>query len=346
MAEYSRMAQGLVSSLGGATPVVLPFEPDFIELDNFTSATTPADTEVPKALWYRDMGQGAAIRYVFNATPVLTTATTAAGGTGFSTFSASTPVLGAAQQIVSISTASPAVVTVTGHGFVTGDVVIMTGLRQSATTGMQQIAGFPFVVTVTGANTFTIPWNTNQSNYTALAASPTGAVVRQVLFPYLYFPGVSLIAFLTTGATTTISTTANHNLVVGSQVAFRVPEAWGTIELNTPTSLGQPVYGVVTAVNSAVQVVVNVDSSAMTAFDSNPTFAAALAGLTAPQMVAVGDRNTGEVTNAFLPITTNGPTIGGSFQANTRQGFIIGAAVAGTLADQLFYRAYLHDLVQ
>jgi len=344
--EYSKLAQGTVTSLGGATPVNLPFIPDFVEIENFTAATTPANGGVVKGLWYSDMGQAAGIQYKFNATPVLTTATLSSGV--ISTFSASTPQLGSALAISGITKASAAVVTTTGnHGLVTGNVVILTGLFQSSTTGMPQISNIPFVVTVTGATTFTIPYNTNQSNFTALSGSPSGAYVRQVLYPYLYFPGVNVVTALSLSTTTTVSTAANHNLVTGQRVGFYIPSQWGTVELNSPNSLGQQVVGTVTSVSSATQVVVNLNTaSGYTAFNSNPTVAQALAGMSFPQMISLGDTNTGVVTNTYLPTTINSATIGGAFQNNTRQGFIIGASLAGSTSDVLYYRAYAHDLVQ
>ena len=54
---------------------------------------------------------------------------------------------GAKQQIVGITKASATgLVQVTAHGYSVGDTVIMGGLSQSATTGMQQIAGIPFTI--------------------------------------------------------------------------------------------------------------------------------------------------------------------------------------------------------
>lgn len=345
MAEYSRMAHGSINSLGAATPVILPFVPDYIEIENLTAVTTPTNTGVVRASWYSGMGQGSAMTYVFNATPVLTTALiTTATGTGLSTFSAGYPQLGASIAITGITKASPAVVTTATHGLVTGDVIILTGLAQSSSTGMQQIAGMPFTVTVTGATTFTIPWNTNQSSYTALSGSPAGAVIRKVLYPYLYFPGINFISAITQGSTTTIDTTTNHNLVTGQEVAFRIPSQFGSIELNTPNSLGNPVYGFVTSVTDANTVVVNINSSSgITAFNSNPTVAQALAGMSFPQLVSVGDNNTGVITNSFLPTTINAATIGGAFQNNTRQGFIIGSGVAGASGDDLYWKARIND---
>ena len=355
MAEYSRIAKGHYTATSGSAQVInLPFIPDAIELFNFTAATTPAQNGIPYAYWDAQMGQGYAMYDVFNATPVLTTASTTSAG--FSTFSAGYPQYGSAVAISGITKANPAVVTCTGnHGYSTGDTVVFQGLIQSSTTGMQQICGIPLVITVTGATTFTVPWNTNQTNYTAISGSPSGANVRKVLYAPLYFPGSVVISAISGSASAlTVSTASNHNLVVGSEVAFRIPSAWGSVELNTPQTnpnIGLPVYGFVTSVSSATQVVIALINSSITftAFNSNPTVAQAQAGLSFPQMVTVGDNNTGALTSAYTPTTINPIAIGGAFQNNTRQGFIIGAAgsgasLSGTTSDVVYWRAYLSDL--
>jgi len=370
MTEYSRMAHGTFTSTGAAKVVNLPFQPDQVELWNYTAAGTPAQHGVPYAFWDSNMGQGFAYENVFNATPVLTTDTVIANG--FSTFAAGSLLqYGPQLQISGITKANPAVVTVTAHGLVSGDVVILQGLYQSSTTGMQQIAGIPFTVTVTGANTFTIPWNTNQSNYTAISGSPDGAYVRKVLYPYLYFPGVSYISAITTGTTTTIDTTDAHNFVVGQEVAFRIPTAWGTTQLNSlPNSVipGSPIYGYVVAVTDYNTFVVNFNSTAYTAFNTNQPFLS-FAGEQFPQVVAVGDVNTGGVqissgSQLYPPPysvpfgttrvnTINGPAILGAYVNNTAQGFVIGAGagtndassvLVGANGNVIYWRAYLHDM--
>ncbi len=372
MTEYSKMVKGSFTSTGAAKVINLPFQPDAIEMWNYSSYGTPANHGVPYAYWDRTMGQGFAVEQVFNATPVLTTDIVTTNG--FSTFSAGQMLqYGPSLQIASITKASPAVVTAgASHGLKSGDVVVLQGLYQSPTTGMQQIAGMPFTVTVTGATTFTIPWNTNQSAYTALSASPAGAVYRQVLYPYLYFPGASVISAITTGTTTTIDTTSAHNFVVGQEVAFRIPTIWGTYQLNSlpnTTIPGSPVYGYVIAVTDYNTVVVNINSSAYTAFNSNQAFAS-FSGEQFPQIVAVGDVNTGGVQissgSALYPPpysvqigttqtnTINGPAIQGAYVNNTSRGFIIGAgagatdtssSLVGANGNVIFWRAFLHDLV-
>lgn len=370
MAEYSRMAKGRFTSTGAAQIINLPFQPDYVEFTNYTAAATPANHGIPFARWDANMGQGFAIVDLFNATPVLITDSVDTGG--ISTFSAGQLLqFGPTLAISGITKASPAVVTTTtNHGLASGDVVVFSGLFQSSTTGMPQINGVPFTVTVTGSTTFTIPWNTNQSAYTALSGSPSGATVRKLLYPYLYFPGTSVISAITLGTTTTIDTTSAHNFVVGQEVAFRVPSDWGTTQLNSlPNTLvpGSPVYGYVVAVTDYNTVVVNIDSSAYTSFTSNVSFAGT-PGRSFAQIVAVGDVNTGGVAISsgsalypppqFMPISTttvntiNGPAIRGSFVNNTSQGFIIGAGTAagdassvlvGAVSDVIYWRAMLHD---
>lgn len=370
MAEYSRIAKGSFTSTGSAQVINLPFQPDSVEMWNYSVFGTPANHGVPYAYWDVTMGQGYAVEQVFNATPVLTTDTVTSNG--ISTFAAGQLLqYGSQIQISGITKANPAVVTTgSAHGFKSGDVVILQGLNQSSTTGMQQIAGIPFTVTVTGSTTFTIPWNTNQSNYTALSGSPSGAYVRKVLYPYLYFPGTSFISAITTGTTTTIDTTAGHNLVVGQEVAFRIPTAWGTTQLNSlpnTTIPGSPIYGYVVSVTDYNTVVVNINSTGYTAFNSNQAFAS-YPGEFFPQMVAVGDVNTGGVQissgSALYPPpysvqisttkvnTINGPAVLGSYVNNTAQGFVIGAGagtndsssvLVGANTNVIYWRAYLHD---
>jgi hypothetical protein len=380
MAEYSRLASGQVVSTGGQTLVIVPFIPNFIAIDNITRLIAGAG--VTSASWMTDMGQGAAILNTFGtgAQYIGAVGGTSSGalvsGTGFTTIQAGLALqYGPVYQHTgstdfSISKANPAVVTTTtAHGLATGNWVVFSNLAETSTTGMQQIAGIPFMVTVTGTTTFTIDWNTNQSNFTIFnTATSTNNVgsFKQILYPVLYAPGDIVIAAVTTGTTTTVTTTAPHNFVVGQEVAFRIPAPYGMIQLNSLPNLvipGSPVYGYVVSVTSSTIFVVNINSTAFTAFNSNQPFANYV-GLKFPQVVAVGDVNTGgwpisagsqlypspQIFNGYTASTTvgtntiNGPAIMGAFINATFQGFIIGSAIAGTAADVIMWRAYLHDI--
>ena len=358
MSEYSKSAKGLVTQAltGNAIQVNLPFQPSLVKLTNYTAYTNFAASDIPWAIWDSSQAQGVAYVGYVGSGPVLEVGYVASSG--ISTFAAGLALqFGAQLQISGITKASAGVVTTASpHGYASGQVVVLEGLYQSSTTGMPQIAGMPFVITVTGASTFSIPWNTNQSNYTALSGSPTGAYVKQVLYPNLYLPGVNFISALSLGSTTTVTCTTNHNYVVGQEVAFRIPSSYGTTGLNSlPNTLipGSPIYGYVSAVSSNNVFVCNINSSSFTAFNSNQAVAS-VSGLSFPQVVAVGDVNSGGVAysggvlypspqfptySGGVP-TINGPAVSGSFVNNTNQGFIIGAghaAVAGGSADASSY---------
>ena len=372
MTEYSRMAHGTFVSTGNVKVVNLPFLPDRIDLWNYSAATAaPTANAVLTAHWDSYMGNGFAIETAYNATPVMVSDTVTTGG--ISVFQAGlSQQFGAKIGIVGITKATQAVVTTsTAHGYTIGTTVTFQGLNESATTGMQQIAGIPFtIVTVPSPTTFTINWNTNQSNYTALSASPAGATVMQVLYPFLYLPEDNVVSTITTGTTTTVSTTMYHNFEVGQEIAFRIPNVYGTTQLNSLPNViipGSPIYGYVISVTDNWTFVCSINSIGYTAFNTNQPFLN-YPGLQFPQVVAVGDVNTGgQVIYAGSPLypsprfptstnripTINGPAINGSFVNNTSQGFIIGtgagtnltgSVLVGANTNVIYWAAYLDDM--
>jgi hypothetical protein len=367
MTEYSKLAKGVFTATTPSQFVNLPFRPDFVELWNYTNIKTAAANKMTRAWWTSNLIDGTAnptmIEIYNNSSAVVFDTIQTAG---ISNFYANTVQGGASKQIVAITKATNAQVTVTAHGYNVGDVVALTGLYQSSTTGMPQISSLFFnVVTRVDANNFTINWNTNQSNYTALSASPTGATCTQIFFSDVYAPQVNTPATITTGATTTISTTFNHNFVVGQQIAFHIPPAWGITELNSSASLGSPLYGYVTSITDNLTFVCNINSLGFTAYNTNQPVAS-VPGMSTPTVCPVGDINTGgwpiTATSALYPSplfptftggarTINGPAIQGAFVNNTRQGFFIGAGLAAVdttvqimaASDVIVWKAYLHD---
>jgi len=365
MTEYSRQASGSFTSTGAAKAINLPFAPNRIKLLNYTASAAFTDHRVLSAQWFSGMGQGFAIAQVRNTTYQSDSVI----ANGFSTFQAGLSLqYGAKQQIIGATAANPIVFNVTAHGYSVGDIVTFEGLYQSATTGMPQIAGMPFVISAVGdADHFSVVWPGNGSNYTALSGSPTGATVKKVLYPFLYAPGVSFVEAITTGTTTTVVTTTPHNLLVGAEVAFRIPASWGTVELNSLPNVvipGSAIYGYVVSVTNSTTVVVGTKSTGFTAFNTNQTVAS-VPGLSFPQMLAVGDVNTGGASISAGSVlypppvvnganTINGPAINNAFVNNTSQGFIIGAGacvtdtaavLVGANANVIYWEAFLDDIV-
>jgi len=384
MAEYSRLASGQTVARGvdgqaaGQTAVVVPFLPDFIEIYNRTRAV--AGSGVTRAWWVRDAGQGSAFLDTFGTgeqfiAPVGGTSSGAlVSGTGFSTIQAGlslqygpTFLLGGSGGIAKTSATLLTVTTTAVHNLTTGDWVTFQNLYQTSTTGMQQIAGIPFMVTVTGTTTFTIDWVGNSSNLTAITAGGLNGLAsfKKILYPVLYAPGVAYPWKIDVGTTTTIHTTAPHNYVVGQQVGFRIPAPYGMTNLNelpNTTLPGFPIYYYVTSVTDSKTFVINVDSTQFTAFTVNNTFLS-FPGLKFAEVVAAGDVNTGgwpynggdlypspRFFNGFTSSTTvgvstiNGPAISGAFSNATFMGFIIGSGVGGTTGDVIYWRAYMHDI--
>jgi hypothetical protein len=237
---------------------------------------------------------------------------------------------------------------------------------------MAQMAGMWFtIITVGSANTFTVSWDASGSNYSPLTGSPNGSTVSKVLYPTIYEPADTYISIIGLGATTQITTTTDHNFEVGQEIAFRIPQQWGTVQLNSLPNLlipGSPAYAYVTAVASNRTFTCNVNSTAYTPFNPNQplTPTNTVPGLTFPQVLAVGDVNTGgNILSPGSPLypspqfptfsnrvaTINGPAIRGAFVNNTSQGFVIGqgtAAVNGTATiiangNIVLWHAYLHD---
>ena len=373
MAEYSKLARGSFTT--AATPVAqvvnLPFQPQRVTLLNYTAYSAPAQYSVTQAVWDIAMGQGnTGFEYLSAASAPWAVAADYTPF-GISTFANGIALqYGPQLQIASITKANPAVVTTAAaHGLSTGNVVILEGLYQSPTTGMAQISLMPFIVTVTGATTFTIPWNTNQSNFTAISGSPVGAYVRQLLYPNLYLPGVNFITALTlSGTNVSVTTTTNHNYVVGQEIAFRIPSVYGSSQLNSlPDNIipGSPIYYYVTAVTSNTAFTCTALSASVTAFNSNQPFSS-VPGLQLPQVVAVGDINSGGTPysgGALYPSpsfptfvggapTINGPAISGAFVNNTAQGFVIGNGAGNvqplatllTPSSLYIWSAYLFDI--
>jgi hypothetical protein len=120
---------------------------------------------------------------------------------------------------------------------------------------MNQLGGMIFTVTVTGANTVTIPINTNTANFTAT----TVTTWQKVQVGPLYYPNRLFITGITAANPMVVTTSTNHGLTTGQQVRIRVPSQFGMIQANN-------VQGIITAVTATTFTLGAVDSSSFTAF--------------------------------------------------------------------------------
>lgn len=95
-----------------------------------------------------------------------------------------------------------------------------------------------------------------------------------------YEPKIFFIANISLGRTTTVTTTQNHDYVIGQQCRLIIPPLNGCIQLNQS-------QGTVILIPASDQVVLNIDSSRnVNQFQSS-------SAKTQPQILAIGDYNEG-----------------------------------------------------
>ena len=112
--------------------------------------------------------------------------------------------------------------------------------------------------------------------------------------PQYYQPRIYYITAISEGPTTIITTSTNHDYVIGQEVRLVIPPSYGAQTLNQQT-------GYVIAIPAANQVVTTINSLGVNPFNPTPSY-----GPTQPQIVAIGDVNSG-------PINATGRSNTGTF---------------------------------
>lgn len=115
-----------------------------------------------------------------------------------------------------------------------------------------------------------------------------------------YKPSRFVISDITLGESTTITTSTDHDYVVGQEIRVLVPLLFGCQQIDNKK-------GIVTSIPASNQVIVNINSVGFDSFDSSETNSDS-----DPQILAIGDYNSGQI-NASGRIA-NKTFIDGSFQ--------------------------------
>ena len=144
---------------------------------------------------------------------------------------------------------------------------------------------------------------------TGVVSYPVPPYSNPPIEPQFYQPSRFVIAAITMGQTTTITTTTDHNYVVGQLVRLIIPILFGSYQLNE-------VQGYVLSIPSTTSVVVDIKSTQVNAFIASP-YTATITNIT-NSLTAVVTAN-----NAFL----RGNSIifsqvGGMAQINGLTGYI------------------------
>lgn len=120
------------------------------------------------------------------------------------------------------------------------------------------------------------------------------------IHPEYFKPKEFNISSITNGTTTLVQTTVDHDYVVGQLVRLLISQLFGATQFNEK-------LGYVISIPSFQEIVIGIDSSYFDLFIPNPTL-----NTTQPQIVAVGDINTGFINSHGKWI--NGTFIPGSFR--------------------------------
>jgi len=112
-----------------------------------------------------------------------------------------------------------------------------------------------------------------------------------------YQPSQFFISGITLGSTTTVTTTVNHNYVLGQLCRLIIPQQFGCRQLNEQE-------GYVINIPAANEVVLNINSSGFDSFVSS-------SATTKPQILAIGDINSGQINADVL--SSNLTYVPGSF---------------------------------
>ncbi len=132
-----------------------------------------------------------------------------------------------------------------------------------------------------------------------VVSSPFPAFQNLPPEPQFYAPNRFIISNVTLGQTTIVTTSVNHNYVIGQECRLIIPSAFGCFQLNQ-------VLGNVLSLPTSNQVELSINSI----MNVDPYIASPITFPSVAQIVAVGDLNNGGVNTARI---NNFTFIPGSF---------------------------------
>lgn len=333
--DGSILSQGSFVVATGVPSVILnvPSNVDWMHVRNYTNAAKVGGATGlgVNYYWQRGMAAGTGIvQYYGNGTAVVSGDTLVSGG--FTLFdqsgqsSGALPTIGAAvATTASTNAVNPVVSTGSTAGLVASSATAgsaMGSIVRLNSTAQTDVNGVDFVISAIVANTsFTI--GIAGGNGVALATAP-GAIggagfYRVINYNALFYPRKRTICNITSSTTPTVTTTIPHGLTPGQIVRLSV-QRYPTGVTGMFEADGLAVT--VTSVTNDFNFVINLDTSAFTAF-AWPTISQISAGAQFPQMVPVGENT----AVALSSITAQVPSIGGNQINSTQSGILADSEV-------------------
>lgn len=272
--------------------IAIPSGVDWIYTYNKTQIDAGSASTGVKFYWQRGMPAGYAIEYQTNAASTATFIKSVSSG-GFTLYDPSgqtpgaLPLFGNLVAATGISNATkPVVSTATTTGLVADSSIVRLSIQSGDTALANAIAGIDLSVDAVNAGvSFTVPTD-------ALANTlgiTTGTLhYRVVNYSPLFYPRRFTIINITQATQAVVTTSIPHNYTVGQLVRFSIPSVSGMVQLDQQT-------GTIVSITSPTIFVVNIDTSAYTAF-TFPTVAQQPSLF--PQVVPVGENTAQALTSA------------------------------------------------
>jgi len=262
---FTIVNQGSFVSTGASVFLNMPSGVNYFKTINLTQAATTETTGVGVIYeWFGNSSlmvpsavtaaNSALIWTKTNSSNALNLTSTSTNG--FNYFTAY-PAPSAPVTITAITNANPAVVSAV-NTFSNGDLVTIYG-----TTGMLQISGETFAISNVSGTAFTL----SGLNASGFATPATAGFAVKVAAAGAVEPRFLYITAISQASSAVVTTSINHQYVVGQKVYFSVPISFGMLQMNGMT-------GTITSVGSTNspgtglfnQFTVNINSSAFTAF--------------------------------------------------------------------------------
>ena len=225
LTPISGIRKGSFTSTGSAQVLDLVYVPDYFLMWNQTQASFAGPgSRVKKVEWFSGFAADSAL-ILQNTAGAATDESSLLSSGGITVFDQSVAQSFPAVTITGVTQASPAQVTTAApHGLLTGDIVLMSQI-----TGMPQLNGIYWSVTVTGANTFTI--NLDATSIVSFPVAGVGGFLRKQFPPQPWQPYRNVITGISQASPGVVQTSIPHGYADGDFVRIYLPAVWGMQEL-------------------------------------------------------------------------------------------------------------------
>lgn len=248
--------QGTFTQGATATDKILQIrsDVDWIRVLNLTQAAATNNGSGYEFFWQRGMSATTpGVVYYHPAADHTAAIDVLSASTGFALVDSSLQSMSAGVAYTAVSGATPPVVSAATALVSNGSVV-----RMINGVGCQQLTGMDFTIgNVNAGVSFELSYG---PTIVAAAAPGANAVYRRVYYDPVYYPTHRYITNITQAAQAVVTLSVTHGYTVGQVVGFRVPAAYGMVEMNN-------LRGTITAINTTTNTItVDINSSAFTAF--------------------------------------------------------------------------------